>query len=93
MNLSTLLPLVSKFIGRDITPEVELFFRARSAIGKALNPEGQQFFVQNWQKMADFMESPAGQEATVDFMNAWAVSLLPKPVETPPEAKPEKPAK
>lgn len=73
-----MLPIISKAIGRDLAPDVELFYRSRAAVGAALNQQGQEFFMQNWRGIADFMNTPEGKVATAAFMNSWATSLLPK---------------
>lgn len=88
MNLQLLIPIASKAIGRDIGPDVNLFFRARAAVGTSLNPQGQQFFVENWRKLPDFMESPEGQAALATFMNSWAATLVPKPLAAEPKVEP-----
>lgn len=78
MNIQQLLQVVSKALGRDFTPEVELFFRSRAAIGAALDSEGQAFFVANWRGIAEFMESADGKEAVELFMASWQESMKPK---------------
>lgn len=71
MSLDILLPVMSKAIGRDLNVELNLFYRGRAAIGKSLNEAGQKFFIENWKKVADFMETPEGDEAIKAFMLAW----------------------
>lgn len=71
MNLSVLLPVISQMAGRDLTPEAQLFFRARSAIGTALSPEGQAHFIENWRGIVDFMETEKGQAALKRFLGNW----------------------
>lgn len=88
MSIQVLVPIISKAIGRDIGPDVDLFYRSRAAVGSALNQQGQQFFVQNWRGIADFMYTPAGKAAVAQFMNSWAASLLPKTMAADPEAPP-----
>lgn len=104
MNINQLLPLMTQVLGRDYTPEVNSFFSAREAVGKALNPAGQQFVINNWRIMAEFMHTPAGQAAIVAFIEAWAghmhsilkpaedasVELQPPSVEEPEPKNPKK---
>lgn len=71
MSLAMLVPLVSQMLGRDVTPDVELFFRARSAVGQALTAEGRAYFVENWRSLADYMESEEGQQALQFFLEGW----------------------
>lgn len=89
MNLQVLVPVISKALGKDISGEVNLFFRARAAIGASLNPTGQEFFMKNWHSIPAFMETAAGRKATADFMNAWAASLFPKSLEAEPIPDPQ----
>lgn len=84
MNLQLLLPVLSKAIGRDLQPDVELFYRSRAAVGTALNEQGQKFFIENWRGLADFMETPAGQEAIAAFVDAWVWSTVPETVRPSP---------
>lgn len=71
MNLQILLPVLSKAIGRDLTPDAQLFFRARAAVGSALSPEGQEHFIANWRGIVDFMETEKGQAALRRFLGNW----------------------
>lgn len=71
MNLAALIPLASQMTGRDITPDVQLFFRARAAVGQALSPEGQDHFIKNWRGLVDYMESEAGQKSLKRFLGNW----------------------
>lgn len=80
MNLNAFIPVISKVIGRDLEPDVNLFYRARASIGTALNPQAQKFFIENWRTIVDYMESPAGQEAIVEFIGSWVNSMVPKEV-------------
>lgn len=91
MNVDLLLPVISKAVGRDLSPYLNLFYRARAAIGTSLNPTGQKFFIENWPAVVDFMETPAGQKALTQFFNAWGESLKPPSLtsEPPMEVKPE----
>lgn len=97
MNIRQLLPYANQLFGRDITNEVEGFFSAREAVGKALNPEGQKFVIDHWRGLADFMHTPAGQAAIVTFMESWGkhmtsvlsgtqIGAVPAPVTNPPAA-------
>lgn len=74
MNINALLPylptLAQKF-GIDLTKEVDLFFRARAAVATTQNQAGQEFVMENWRSLADFMESDEGQMATAAFIDAW----------------------
>ena len=88
MNLQSLLPFVSTVVGRDVTTEAQMLHRGYEAVGKAMNPEGQKFIIGHWRGLADFMESPAGRDAIVGFVNAWIVGTYPQLA--PPE-KPEIP--
>lgn len=71
MNLALLLPIASQAVGRDLTPEVALFFRARAAIGASQDQEGRDYFARNWRGVVDFMESESGQEALRLFLDTW----------------------
>lgn len=86
MNIQPLLPVLSQLAGRDVAPDVQLFYSSRAAIGKALNPQGQAFFIQNWRGIAIFLESPEGQKAIEVFMTAWAEALTPPAEPAPTEA-------
>lgn len=88
MNIQMLLPVISKALGRDISVEVNLFYRTRAAIGASLNQQGQQFFAENWQHIPAFMETPAGRKASAQFINAWAASLIPQTLAAPPVEEP-----
>lgn len=88
MDINTILPVISKVMGRDLSVEVNLFYRTRAAIGASLNKQGQEFFVKNWPQAVDFMETPEGQKAVAAFINAWAQSLIPKTMEKGPEPPP-----
>lgn len=78
MNLNILIPVISKIVGKDISEEVELFYRTRSAIGNSLSEESKIFFIQNWKSIADFMETEDGQKATADFVDSWTISKMVK---------------
>lgn len=78
LSLDVVIPVVSRVVGRDISPDVEAFFRARSAIGSALNEEGQKLFQDNWRSIPEFMESAEGKAAIVAFLSEWAKTLAPK---------------
>jgi len=86
MNLQALLPLASQAVGRDLSVELNLFYRARAAVGSALTQEGQLFFSQNWPKLVDFMETPEGKKAVASLVDAWAQSFVPKSFAKPPES-------
>ncbi|AXC36515.1 hypothetical protein HOT57_gp71 [Pseudomonas phage phCDa] len=88
MNLQTLLPFVSSVVGRDVTAEAQMLNRGYEAVGKAMSPEGQKFIIGHWRGLADFMESPAGRDAIVGFVNAWIVGTYPQ---LAPPPKPEIP--
>lgn len=77
MDIQTLLPLISKVVGRDVSREISLFYRGRSAIGNTLNQEGKTVFIEHWPKIVDFMETPDGQKAITTFLDSWAASLVP----------------
>lgn len=85
LPLQSLIPIASKALGRDLSIEANLFFRARAAVGSALSQEGQLFFMQNWPKLVDFMESPQGQKEIAKLMDAWARSLVPPSLSKPPD--------
>lgn len=82
MNVVELLPLISKALGRDLTPEAQLFFRARAAIGAALPDEDKELFAKNWRQVVDYMESAEGKKSIKTFINHWKKAV------TPPESKP-----
>lgn len=97
MNMQQLLPIISQVVGRDVSGEVNLFVRSREALGRALNPEGQRFVLGHWRQLPDFMESQAGRDAMIAFINAWIVGtypqLAPPPQTTVPQLQvPELPA-
>lgn len=71
MNLALLLPIASQAVGRDLTPDVALFFRARAAIGASQDQEGRDYFARNWRGVVDFMESESGQAALRVFLDTW----------------------
>lgn len=79
-NIQMILPVITKVLGRDFTPEVSMFFRARAAVGQSLNQEGQVFFQQNWPKLVDFMETDEGKVAISKFLDAWVESMIPKSI-------------
>lgn len=79
MNLALLVPIVSQAVGRDVTPDVEMFFRARAAVGSSLSPEGQRHFVANWRKLVDYMETEKGQASLRQFLGDWEAASR-KPV-------------
>ena len=89
LSLDVVIPVVSRVVGRDISPDVEAFFRARAAIGSALNEEGQKLFQDNWRSIPEFMESAEGKAAIVAFLSEWAKTLAPK-IEGDPEPGPER---
>ena len=74
MNLQLAIPVLSKLAGRDVSPEIAMFFRSRSAVGAALDAKGQEFFMNNWRALPDFMETPEGQIAIKQFVEQWAKS-------------------
>lgn len=82
-NIHILIPVISKALGRDITNDVSLFFRARAAVGDSLNEEGQKVFAEHWPKLVDFMESQEGKQAISNFLDAWVISFQPKEVKAP----------
>lgn len=77
MDMRIVVPLISQIVGKDISGEIDLFFRARASVGDALNDEGQKFFIANWRSMADFMGTEEGMKATSEFVQAWADKLNP----------------
>lgn len=85
MSIDILIPVISKAFGRDLTPELNLFYRARASIGTALNEEGRKFFIQNYPQVVDFMESEEGQKAIAAFIDAWILSVVPKTSSALPE--------
>lgn len=96
LPIPTLVSLASKALNRDLSVEANLFFRARAAVGTALSREGQIFFMENWPKLVDFMESPQGQKEIAKLIDTWAQTLIPPtlakpPVENPPEPPPPNP--
>lgn len=86
-KIQTFLPILSNALGRDLSIELNMFFRARASIGSALNQQGQEFFIKNWPTIIDFMETPQGQKAISDFMDKWVASLIPPSI----TAKPDEP--
>lgn len=78
MNLLLLVPVISHVVGRDIQPEVDLFFRARAAIGNAQDEAGKVHFVQHWREVVGFMETEAGQEALSRFLGEWMAATAPE---------------
>lgn len=88
MNLDTLLPIASQIVGRDLSPELEMFRRSKSAIGMSLNQQGQQFVTMSWRQLPAFLESPEGRAAVAAFVNAWAASLIPKTLAAEPIPEP-----
>lgn len=82
MNIKELLPLLVN------VPEVQLFYRARAAVGVSLNNQGQEYVMQNWPKIPDFLETPEGKAAIVAFVNAWVQSSIPKSVMAEPVEPP-----
>jgi len=88
MNYQMLLPFVSQVLGRDVSTEAGLLHRGYEAVGRSMSPEGQKFIVGHWRGLADFMESPAGREAIVGFVNAWIINTYPQ---LAPPSKPEIP--
>lgn len=78
MNLALLLPIASQAVGRDLTPDVALFFRARAAIGASQDQEGRDYFARNWRGVVDFMESESGQEALRRFLGDWMLANAPE---------------
>lgn len=89
MSIDLLVPVISKMVGRDLTKELNLFYRARAAIGQSLNNEGQILFINNYPQIVDFMESEEGQKALTKFFESWILSLVPKTQPQIPEEKPE----
>lgn len=88
MNYQTLLPFVSQVLGRDVTAEAGMLHRGYEAVGRSMSPDGQKFIVGHWRGLADFMETPAGRDAIVGFVNAWIVGTYPQ---LAPAPKPEIP--
>ena len=86
MNLQSLLPFVSTVVGRDVTTEAQMLHRGYEAVGRSMNPEGQKFIKGHWRGLADFMETPAGRDAIVGFVNAWIVGTYPQ-LAPPPKAE------
>lgn len=84
--LRPLLPSASQMVGRDLVADLNLFYRARAAVGECLNDQGKAFFIENWPKNVDFMESPEGKEAITAYLNAWAAYLAPKPIAKEPQS-------
>lgn len=65
------LQLAKTLLGRDYTPEAEMFFKTRATIGQALDQKGQEFFMQNWRNLPDFLSTPAGQEIIQLTIGMW----------------------
>lgn len=78
MNLALLIPIASQAVGRDITPDVAMFFRARAAVGMAQDQKGRDYFARNWRKLVDFMESEQGQASLRQFLDDWMDDAAPK---------------
>lgn len=89
MNLQTLLPFISSVVGRDVTAEANMLNRGYEAVGRSMSPDGQKFIVGHWRGLADFMETPAGREAIVAFVNAWIVGTYPQLAPPPPTEIPK----
>lgn len=77
MNINTLLPIISNAVGRDLSIELNMFYRIRAAIGASLTPEGQEYFINNWRSVVSFMETPEGKKATATFLDTWVQSSAP----------------
>lgn len=91
MNLQLITPVLSQLMGRDVSSEIAMLYRARGAIGAALNQHGQIFVSRYYQELPAFLESEAGQKAIQDFVTAWGTSLLPNAPSntTPPPQQPQ----
>lgn len=75
MKMEDVLPFASKFVGRDLTLEYQLFCRARDAALKSLDQNTEIMLKQNWFKLPDFLESPEGQKAFQELMSKWGESM------------------
>lgn len=84
MNLDTILPIASQMLGRDLTPELDMFRRTKHAVGMSLNQQGQQFVTLSWRQLPSFLETPEGRAAVATFVNCWASSLIPKTLAAEP---------
>lgn len=71
MNIAPFIPALSSLAGRDVEPDFQAFFRARAAVGAALNEDQRAFFMANWRTAAEFMETDRGQQAIREFVSAW----------------------
>lgn len=71
MNIAPFIPALSTIAGRDVEPDFQAFFRARAAVGAALNEEQRAFFMANWRTAAEFVETDSGQQAIREFVAAW----------------------
>lgn len=71
MDINTTLSLAKTLLGRDFTPEANMFFRTRAAIGNALDQEGKVFFMNRWKDFPIFLETPNGQKAMAELVAAW----------------------
>jgi hypothetical protein len=82
MNLQEALPIINQLVGKDLTKELTLFYRARSAVGTSLLKDEQTVFIEHWPSIVDFMETREGQVAIYSFLSEWLETLKSKP--TPP---------
>lgn len=85
MNIDVLLPVISKMIGRDLSKELNLFYRARAAVGASMDHATQVFFINNYPQIVDFMETEEGKKAIAAFIDSWVLSMIPKTVAEDPK--------
>lgn len=79
MNPNLVIPIISKIIGKDISQEIDLFYRGRAAIGKTLSDPDKEFFIRNWPTIITYMESLEGSLALSAFLDKWKNSLVSPP--------------
>lgn len=74
LNIALFLPVLSKALGRDLTPEANMFFRSRAAVGTVLDGNGREYFKKNWRDLPDFLETDLGKEKLKDLLETWIKS-------------------
>lgn len=74
LNIALFLPVLSKALGRDLTPEANMFFRSRAVIGTVLDDNGREYFKNNWRDLPDFLETDLGKEKLKDLLETWIKS-------------------
>lgn len=74
LNFALFLPVLSKALGRDLTPEANMFFRSRAVVGTVLDDNGREYFKNNWRDLPDFLETDLGKEKLKDLLETWIKS-------------------